>query len=37
MVSKSGAIYWFQCGDLSCDDEYIGETPGPMVKDIKST
>ena len=26
MVSKSVAIYWFQCGDLSCDDEYIGET-----------
>ena len=26
MVSKNGAIYWFQCGDLSCDDEYIGET-----------
>ena len=26
MVSKSGAIYWFQCGDLSCNDEYIGET-----------
>ena len=26
MVSKSGVIYWFQCGDLSCDDEYIGET-----------
>ena len=26
MVSKSGAIYWFHCGDLSCDDEYIGET-----------
>ena len=26
MVIKSGAIYWFQCGDLSCDDEYIGET-----------
>ena len=25
MLSKSGAIYWFQC-DLSCDDEYIGET-----------
>ena len=25
MVSKSGAIYWFQCGNLSCD-EYIGET-----------
>ena len=26
MVSKSGAIYWFQCGDLSCDDKYIVET-----------
>ena len=26
MVSKSGAIYWFQSGDFSCDDEYIGET-----------
>ena len=26
MVSKSGAIYWFQCGDLTCDDEYRGGT-----------
>ena len=26
IVSKSGTIYGFQCGDLSCDDEYIGET-----------
>ena len=26
IVSKSGAIYWFQCDDLSCNDEYIGET-----------
>ena len=26
MVSKSGAIYWFQCGDLTFDDEYTGET-----------
>ena len=26
MVNQNGAIYWFQCGDLSCDDEYIGET-----------
>ena len=26
MVSKSGAIYWFQFCDLTCDDEYIGET-----------
>ena len=26
MVNQSVAIYWYQCGDLSCDDEYIGET-----------
>ena len=26
MVSKGGAIYWFQCGDPTCDDEYIAET-----------
>ena len=26
MFNQSGAIYWYQCGDLSCDDEYIGET-----------
>ena len=26
MVSKSEAIYWFQWGELSCEDEYIGET-----------
>ena len=26
MANKSRAIYWFQCGDLTCDDEYIGET-----------
>ena len=26
MVSQRGAIYWFQCGDLTCDDDYIGET-----------
>ena len=26
MVSKSGVIYWFQCGDLPYRDEYIGET-----------
>ena len=26
MVNQSGAICWYQCGDLSCDDEYIGET-----------
>ena len=26
MVNQSGATYWYQCGDLACDDEYIGET-----------
>ena len=26
MANKSGAIYWFQCEDLVCDEEYIGET-----------
>ena len=26
MVNQSGAIYWYQWGDLTCDDEYIGET-----------
>ena len=26
MVNQSGAIYWYQCGELGCDDEYIGET-----------
>ena len=27
MVNQSGAIYWYKCGNLGCDDEYIGETP----------
>ena len=26
MVNQSGAIYCYQCGDLGCDVEYIGET-----------
>ena len=26
MENKSGTIYWLQCGDLACDEEYIGET-----------
>ena len=26
MVNQSSAIYWYQCGDLGCNDEYIGET-----------
>ena len=25
-VNKSGAIYWFRCGDLTYNEEYIGET-----------
>ena len=25
-VKQSSAIYWYQCGDLGCDEEYIGET-----------
>ena len=25
MANKSGDIYWFEFGDLTCDDEYIGE------------
>ena len=35
MVSKSGAIYWFQSGDLTCDDEYIGETSGTFEERFK--
>ena len=23
---KSGAILWYQCGELACDEEYTGET-----------
>ena len=23
---KSGAIYWYQCWELACNDEYIGQT-----------
>ena len=26
MANKSEAIYWFQCGGLTCHEEYIGET-----------
>ena len=26
MENKSGAIYWFQYGELACNEEYIGET-----------
>ena len=36
MVNQSGAIYWYQCGDLGCDDEYLGKPPGPLVKDTRN-
>ena len=26
MEKKSGAIYWYQCGELACNEEYKGET-----------
>ena len=26
LARKSGAIYWYLCGELMCDEEYIGET-----------
>ena len=37
MVNKSGAIYWFQCGDLTCNHEYIGETSRSLEKDSRNT
>ena len=35
IVSKCGAIHWFLCGDLSCDDEYIGETSRTFTESYK--
>ena len=35
VVNQSEAIYWFQCGDLCCDDEYIGETTRTFGKRYK--
>ena len=35
MVNQSDAIYWYQCGDLGCDDEYIGETSRTFGKRYK--
>ena len=26
MDKKSGALYWYHCGELTCDEEYIGQT-----------
>ena len=33
---KSGAIYWYQCRELMCNEEYMRH-PGPLEKDTKST
>ena len=35
MVNKSEAIYWFQCSDLTCNDELIGETSRTFGKRFK--
>ena len=35
MVNQRGAMYWYQCGDLGCDDEYIGETSGTFGERYK--
>ena len=35
MVSQSDAIYWYQCEDLTCDDEFIGETSRTFGKRYK--
>ena len=32
---KSGAIYWYQCGELVCNEEYIGETSKTFGKRYK--
>ena len=34
---KSGVIYSFQCNNIACDEEYIGETARPLGKDARST
>ena len=35
MVNQSGAIYWYQCGDLAYDEEYIVETSGTFGERYK--
>ena len=37
MVNQSSAKYWYQYGNLGCNDEYIGKPPGPLVEDTRST
>ena len=36
MKKQSNIIYWYRCGRTECDDEYIGESPGPLKKDLKN-
>ena len=33
---KSGAIYWYQCGGLACNEEYIARHPEPLGKDLST-
>ena len=35
MENKSGVIYWFQSGDLMCDEEYIGKTFRTFIERFK--
>ena len=35
MENKSGAIYWFQCWDLVCGEEYIGEYSRTFAEKFK--
>ena len=35
LENKSGAIYWFQCGDLVFYEEYIGDAPSTFVERFK--
>ena len=35
MVNQSGGIYWYQCGDLGCDEKYLGETSGTFGERYK--
>ena len=37
LYRKSGAIYWYQFGELVCDEKYMAETSRTLKKDIKST
>ena len=32
---KSGAIYYYQCGELSCYEEYIGKTSRTFGERVK--